>query len=218
MAAELKFLGYCPFYKTGGVEVLRFPVYSSTSFSANSTISECSFDTTEPLETNGQFTQDAIDYLNEKRAEDITTASIDDTLWDKSADYSIFACGNHMQGYFQFGVLYNGLYVTSFGINSFVTIFDGEMACFFIAEYNGAYFPCFAHPTFTKVYCKGDPNGDYGLVTSLDIQSSPAAEPEQPAWTFSLRDFLSGIASAAASRGVLPREPIAYQNMSEEVG
>ena len=39
---------------------------------------------------------------------------------------------------------------------------------------------------------------------------TPAAEPETPKWTFNLRDFLSGMASAAASRGVLRREPIAY--------
>ena len=47
---------------------------------------------------------------------------------------------------------------------------------------------------------------------------TPAAEPEQPKWQFNLQDFLSGAASAAASRGVLRRTPIAYQNMSEEVG
>lgn len=39
---------------------------------------------------------------------------------------------------------------------------------------------------------------------------TPAAEPETPKWTFNLRDFLSGMASAAASRGVLRRTPIAY--------
>lgn len=47
---------------------------------------------------------------------------------------------------------------------------------------------------------------------------TPAAEPETPKWQFNLQDFLSGMASAAASRGVLRREPIAYQNMSEEGG
>lgn len=39
---------------------------------------------------------------------------------------------------------------------------------------------------------------------------TPAAEPETPKWQFNLQDFLSGAASAAASRGVLRREPIAY--------
>lgn len=39
---------------------------------------------------------------------------------------------------------------------------------------------------------------------------TPAAEPETPKWQFNLRDFLSGIAAAAASRGVIRRTPIAY--------
>ena len=48
--------------------------------------------------------------------------------------------------------------------------------------------------------------------TTTSTPSEPE-EPETPKWQFSLRDFLSGVAAGAASRGVLPRqkkEAIAY--------
>lgn len=49
-----------------------------------------------------------------------------------------------------------------------------------------------------------------GTVYTTLLAYTPAAEPETPKWQFNLQDFLSGMASAAASRGVLRREPIAY--------
>lgn len=48
-----------------------------------------------------------------------------------------------------------------------------------------------------------------GTCVSL-FAYTPAAEPETPKWQFNLQDLLSGMASAAASRGVLRRTPIAY--------
>lgn len=48
-----------------------------------------------------------------------------------------------------------------------------------------------------------------GPVTYI-LAYTPAAEPETPKWQFNLQDLLSGMASAAASRGVLRRTPIAY--------
>lgn len=49
-----------------------------------------------------------------------------------------------------------------------------------------------------------------GVAYTSLFAYTPAAEPETPKWQFNLSDFLSGIAAAAASRGVIRRTPIAY--------
>lgn len=50
---------------------------------------------------------------------------------------------------------------------------------------------------------------DGSLILAASDPVDPNA-PTEPTWTFNLQDFLSGMASAAASRGVLRRTPIAY--------
>lgn len=171
---ELKFIGYCPFYKTGRIEVHRLPVYSISSLGTG-WMENCVIDNIDPIITYGYFSESVINYLV-NYAGYPADINLENSIWSDDSGYSL-AIRNYVanpSNVTAWVICNNGSFVEWYGTISLPR--QNNPHRFFIIEYNGSYFPGLTYTTdSTKVFSSNfDPLDKYAMVTSLNILDIPS--------------------------------------------
>lgn len=174
---ELKFIGYCPFYKYGRVEVHRLPVYSITSLTAG-WMENCAIDDIEPIINYGYWPDSVYDYLWES-SKAPSELGLENSIWTDDHGYT-FRYGRYRDlnnANTAWCIYNNDTFVEWYGLAT-IPRYSNTLRDFII-EYNGSYFPGTIFTTdHTQVLSSNqNPTGDYALVTSLNILKS--ATPEE---------------------------------------